>query len=115
MPSRSAILGALSAAVGLYAVGWAFNTLDQQPLAVDHRPNIVFILTDDQDLHMDSLKYMPHTRRRITEQGTSFSNHYCTVALCCPSRVSLWTGKAAHNTNVTDVNPPHGKHSLSSR
>lgn len=27
---------------------------------------------------------------------------------CCPSRVNLWTGKSPHNTNVTDVNPPHG-------
>jgi hypothetical protein len=23
--------------------------------------------------------------------------------------VSLWTGKLAHNTNVTDVNPPYGE------
>ncbi|KAF7196133.1 Arylsulfatase [Pseudocercospora fuligena] len=72
------------------------------------QPNIVFILTDDQDLHMDSLSYMPQLQKHITEQGTTFSRHYCTVALCCPSRVSLWTGKAAHNTNVTDVNPPYG-------
>lgn len=72
------------------------------------KPNIIFILTDDQDLHMDSLSYMPHLRNRMSSQGTTFSNHYCTVALCCPSRVSLWTGKAAHNTNVTDVNPPYG-------
>jgi arylsulfatase A-like enzyme len=72
------------------------------------QPNIIFILTDDQDLHMDSLSYMPHLKKHITDKGTTFQNHYCTVALCCPSRVSLWTGKAAHNTNVTDVNPPYG-------
>ncbi|KAK5138261.1 hypothetical protein LTR08_003322 [Meristemomyces frigidus] len=50
---------------------------------------MVFILTDDQDLHMDSLSYMPFLKKHITNQGTSFR-------------------KAAHNTNVTDVNPPHG-------
>jgi N-acetylglucosamine-6-sulfatase len=72
------------------------------------RPNIVFVLTDDQDLHMDSLSYMPLLKKHVVDHGTSFSNHYCTVALCCPSRVSLWTGKAAHNTNVTDINPPWG-------
>jgi arylsulfatase A-like enzyme len=72
-------------------------------------PNIIFILTDDQDLHMDSLSYMPHLKTHISERGTTFTKHYCTVALCCPSRVSLWTGKAAHNTNVTDVNPPYGR------
>lgn len=70
---------------------------------------MIFILTDDQDLHMDSVAYMPHLKKLIIEQGMTFEKHYCTVALCCPSRVSLWTGKAAHNTNVTDVNPPYGR------
>jgi N-acetylglucosamine-6-sulfatase len=73
------------------------------------QPNIVFILTDDQDLHLNSLEHTPLTRKHLLEQGTFFQHHFCTVALCCPSRVSLWTGKAAHNTNVTDVNPPYGK------
>lgn len=70
------------------------------------RPNVVFILTDDQDLHMNSLDYMPFLQKHLIEQGTSYNRHFATVALCCPSRVSLWTGKTAHNTNVTDVNPP---------
>ncbi|KAK4452162.1 alkaline-phosphatase-like protein [Podospora aff. communis PSN243] len=72
------------------------------------RPNVIFILTDDQDFHLDSLKYTPLIEKHITSQGTFFKRHYCTTAICCPSRVSLWTGKQAHNTNVTDVNPPHG-------
>ncbi|KAH8883260.1 Arylsulphatase [Thozetella sp. PMI_491] len=71
-------------------------------------PNIVFILTDDQDVHMNSLEYMPYLKAHITDRGTLFRRHYCTVALCCPSRVNLWTGKAAHNTNVTDLAPPFG-------
>lgn len=77
------------------------------------KPNIVFILTDDQDLHMDSLSYMPYLRTHLIDEGTFFQRHYCTIALCCPSRVSLWTGRAAHNTNVTDVNPPYGRYALS--
>lgn len=28
------------------------------------RPNILFILTDDQDLHMDSVEHMPNLRVR---------------------------------------------------
>lgn len=87
---------------------------EQQPLSssrhggLGNQPNIVFILSDDQDLHMDSLSYMPQLQHHLIEQGTYFRRHYCTVALCCPSRATLWTGKEAHNTNVTDVNPPYG-------
>ncbi|OQV10930.1 hypothetical protein CLAIMM_14849 isoform 1 [Cladophialophora immunda] len=61
-----------------------------------------------QDLHMDSLSYMPFLKQHLGDHGTSFRRHYCTVALCCPSRVSMWTGKAAHNTNITDLHPPWG-------
>ncbi|CAH0045966.1 unnamed protein product [Clonostachys solani] len=72
------------------------------------KPNILFILTDDQDWHMQSLQHMPLLQKYLLHEGTLYSNHYCTVALCCPSRVNLWTGRAAHNTNVTDVWAPYG-------
>ncbi|KAI8960102.1 putative arylsulfatase [Daldinia sp. FL1419] len=72
------------------------------------QPNVVFVLTDDQDVHLSSLDYMPLVQKHLLEQGTRFSSHYATTAVCCPSRVTLWTGKFAHNTNVTDVSPPYG-------
>ncbi|KAI9704560.1 MAG: hypothetical protein M1820_005473 [Bogoriella megaspora] len=72
------------------------------------KPNILFILTDDQDWHMQSLDYMPLLRKHMINEGTLFEKHYCTVSICCPSRVNLWTGRAAHNTNVTDLSPPYG-------
>ncbi|KAL3456688.1 Six-hairpin glycosidase-like protein [Aspergillus heterothallicus] len=72
------------------------------------QPNFVFVFTDDQDLTMNSVEYMPHVRTRIREKGIDFTNHFVTTSLCCPSRVSLWTGRQAHNTNVTDVSPPYG-------
>lgn len=72
------------------------------------KPNIVFILTDDQDLHMNSLDYLPYINKHLVGEGTLFKKHFCTTAICCPARVTLWTGKAAHNTNVTDVSPPYG-------
>lgn len=72
------------------------------------RPNIVLVLTDDQDTHMSSLDHMPLVQKHLMRQGTTFTKHYCTVAICCPSRVNLWTGQMAHNTNVTDVMPPFG-------
>ncbi|KAJ5385834.1 hypothetical protein N7509_008375 [Penicillium cosmopolitanum] len=71
-------------------------------------PNILLVITDDQDLQLDSIDYTPHITRHIRDQGTFYRNHFVTTALCCPSRVSLWTGRQAHNTNVTDVHPPYG-------
>lgn len=73
------------------------------------KPNIVFVLTDDQDLHLQSMDYVPLIKKHLTDKGTSYKRHYCTTSQCCPSRVTLWTGKLAHNTNVTDVLPPWGK------
>jgi N-acetylglucosamine-6-sulfatase len=70
--------------------------------------NVVFVLTDDQDATMDSVSYMPLVQKHLSAKGTTYSNHFTTTAICCPSRVSLWTGKQPHNTNVTDVHPPYG-------
>ena len=77
------------------------------------KPNFIFIITDDQDLHLNSIDYQPSVQKHFAQEGTWFKKHFCTVALCCPSRVSLLTGKAAHNTNVTDVSAPYGKLDIS--
>ncbi|GLA28566.1 Arylsulphatase [Aspergillus phoenicis ATCC 13157] len=95
----------------------AIGKPDTQNVLQDHhvahhssssRPNIVFILVDDQDLQMDSLHYTPRINHHLANQGAFYRNHFVTTALCCPSRVSLWTGKQAHNTNVTEIYPPYG-------
>ncbi|KAI1080470.1 arylsulfatase precursor [Whalleya microplaca] len=72
------------------------------------KPNFVFIITDDQDVHLNSLDYQPYLKKHFADEGTYFSRHYCTVSVCCPSRVSLLTGRAAHNTNVTAIQAPYG-------
>ncbi|PYH92797.1 alkaline phosphatase-like protein [Aspergillus ellipticus CBS 707.79] len=84
----------------------------QQPLGVsatDSRPNIILTLTDDQDLLMDSINNMPELNHHLREKGTFYRNHFVTTAICCLSRASLLTGRLAHNTNITDVNPPYGE------
>lgn len=73
------------------------------------QPNVVFVLVDDLDAHMTNLtELMPSLKKHFIEGGTTFPNHYTSVSLCCPARVSLLTGQAAHNHNVTDVESPHG-------
>ncbi|KAM3084215.1 hypothetical protein ACMFMG_001680 [Clarireedia jacksonii] len=93
-------------ALGLASIATARQLPSQEER--DRRPNIVVVLTDDQDLHMQSVDFMPLLKKHITDHGTNFKRHYCTTAICCPSRVTLWTGRNAHNTNVTDVAPPYG-------
>lgn len=72
-------------------------------------PNFLFMISDDQDLQLDSVSYTPLIQKHLRGKGISFRNHFVTTSLCCPSRVSLWTGRQAHNTNVTDVRPPYGE------
>ncbi|KAH8594600.1 alkaline-phosphatase-like protein [Bisporella sp. PMI_857] len=90
------------------ALAGTASAVSRAPLEYNAKPNIVVILTDDQDLHMDSVDYMPLLKKHVIDKGTFYKRHYCSTAICCPSRVTLWTGRNAHNTNVTDVFPPYG-------
>ena len=44
------------------------------------RPNIIFLLTDDQDKHLGSLEYMPFVKKHLIEKGTVFENHFVTTS-----------------------------------
>lgn len=88
-----------------YMVAVLLGAAAKVTYADNAKPNFIFIITDDQDQQLGSVDYMPSVTKYFKNEGTTFSKHFCTVSLCCPSRVSLLTGKAAHNTNVTDVKP----------
>lgn len=115
-PSSSAIMKLATATLcilSLFATADAIGIFPEQqqilgPGPTRPAPNFIFVITDDQDLQLDSVDYMPSTLKHVKQKGTFFRNHFVTTALCCPSRVSLWTGQQAHNTNVTDVSPPYG-------
>lgn len=74
--------------------------------AAKAKPNIVFIFTDDQDLWHSSLATQSTVQNHLVAKGTTFTNHYATVSVCCPSRVLLMRGQAAHNINNTDISAP---------
>ena len=82
------------------------------------QPNFVVIQTDDQTLDQLYATYtppggapiaaMPNTLASIAEKGMTFNRYYVSYPLCCPSRVSLMTGRYAHNHNVRGNVPPNG-------
>lgn len=88
--------------------GLVFGPAKAASVPATSGPNIIVIMTDDQDLTMGSLNYMPKLRQYITEQGTTFANFFTPQSLCCPSRVTFLRGQYPHNHQVYTNLPPLG-------
>jgi len=77
-------------------------------VAVEQRPNVLLILTDDQ--RWDAVGY--HDKPllgidtpnidRLAEEGVQFNNMFVTSSLCSPSRASFLSGTYAHTHGVRD-------------
>jgi N-acetylglucosamine-6-sulfatase len=70
------------------------------------QPNIVFIMSDDQD--METMQYMPRVQELLAAQGVTFENSFVTEPQCCPSNVTALTGQYAHNHGVLNNLYPTG-------
>jgi arylsulfatase A-like enzyme len=67
--------------------------------APSRRPNILFIITDDQRRD-GGMVVQPRTLRIFRGAGTEFTRFHVTTPLCCPSRGTFWSGRYAHNHGV---------------
>jgi len=78
--------------------------------AAPARPNILFVLTDDQ--RWDALGYAGNpviktpNLDRLAGKGTYFANAFVTTAICCSSRASILTGQYERSTGVENFVTP---------
>jgi len=74
------------------------------------RPNIIFLLTDDQ--RWDSLGCMGNRFVRTPEidrmssQGVTFTNNFVTTSICMTSRASIFLGQYARTHKINDFSTP---------
>ncbi|HTR73753.1 MAG TPA: sulfatase [Solirubrobacterales bacterium] len=82
------------------------------------KPSFVVIQTDDETMEelYDGVRMangieefaMPNVLQQLGEKGITFTRYYTPYSLCAPSRVSLLTGRYAHNDHVQGNVPPNG-------
>ena len=111
-----ALLCALALSVGPAGAAPA----EEEPLDPNPEPpSFVVLQTDDQTLDglyasftsfpgAPKTRAMPNTLDLIAKRGMTFNRYYVSYPLCCPSRVSLMTGRYAHNTGVKGNVQPNG-------
>lgn len=88
------------------------------------RPNIILLLSDDQDwnglstrMHPDlpgsqSDYYETPNLAKFAAQGMRFSNGYAPAPVCSPTRISLLTGMTPARLGWTKAAPPEPGHKL---
>ena len=107
-PRMMRLIALLGACIwsGQAAPGRPALVASAQSVAQPTRPNILFILTDDQDV--GSLRFMPRVQVLLAAQGLTFPNTFAVQPLCCPSRASILRGQYPHNTQILNNAPPVG-------
>ncbi|WP_066965838.1 sulfatase [Microbulbifer sp. Q7] len=104
------ILGILGSATSALAMDVAEP---KQSASGDAKPNIVFILTDDQ--RWDAVGYAGNENIQtpnidsLAEQGTRFNNAFVTTSICAASRASIMTGLYERKHGFTFNEPPLAK------
>lgn len=67
------------------------------------RPNIIWFITDDQDLLLDSPSVMPTLQKELIGKGLHFTEGAVVSPKCCPSRTSAMSQRYPHNLNAQSL------------
>lgn len=99
---RAFLLGAGSAALQLTGNARAMTSRAARQVSArpQHRPNVLWIITDDQPRHL--LGKMARVQRGLVVQGIRFAKGYAAVPWCGPARASMLTGSYPHNHGCLD-------------
>jgi arylsulfatase A len=97
-------------AAGLMSLGGLSPLLQAcSGAGLNKKPNIVFILSDDQGWnqagYMGSDYYETPNIDRIASEGMYFTDAYSASPLCSPARASIMTGKNPARLHLTDYIP----------
>ena len=84
------------------------STKSAKPPKPPGKPNILFLLTDDQTL--SEMSALPQTSAYFKANGTTFTHALSQYPLCCPARATLLTGQQAHNHQVMGNDMPWGSY-----
>ncbi|MDH7480610.1 MAG: sulfatase-like hydrolase/transferase [Armatimonadota bacterium] len=74
------------------------------------KPNVLFLITDQHNRRIagfagNKTACTPNLDR-LAAESIYFSNTYCQVPLCTPSRISMWTGRVPHKCGAwTNYSP----------
>src|SRR5919109_3226572 len=101
---RAGLLGLVFACGASAAV--FFGSEARAAAASTDRPNIILILSDDEDVAIH--KYMPKTKALIEDEGAAFDNYFVTYSFCCPSRATALRGQYSHNHGIQGNVLPSG-------
>jgi len=120
-PAAHRLLGVLMLSLVAAAAGGGRPSLGADR---DSRPNIVFMLADDQGWNGLSVPMAPDvpgsrgeifqtpSLERLAAQGMRFSNAYAPAPVCSPTRISIQTGKSPAQLHWTKAAPPEEGHKL---
>lgn len=89
--------------VAMSALCISLLSCKNNPAVNNNRPNIVLIVTDDQDF--DSINKMPKMKSLLINNGITFTNAFVASPLCVPSRASILRGQYVHSHGAGVTEP----------